>query len=81
MGARMSLSSTALATQNSIGITSAGTLTVQGASGLVTTQSTGALFNTTATTINLGGAATTINMGAATVAVKCWIGHWFNNYR
>ena len=70
MGARMSLSSSGLATQNSIGITSAGTLTVNGASGLVTGQAVGALFNTTATTINLGGAATTINMGASTVVVS-----------
>jgi len=69
LGARMSLTSTGLATQNSLSITSAGTLTVQGATGLVTTQTTGNLFNTTATTVNLGGAATAINMGAATTVV------------
>lgn len=70
MGVRMTLNSSALATQNGLSITSAGTLTVNGASGLVTGQAVGALFNTTATTINLGGAATTINMGASTVAVS-----------
>lgn len=59
------LNSSGLVTYNGIGITSAGTLTVQGASGLVTSQTTGALFNTTATTINLGGAATAINMGTS----------------
>ena len=65
-----SLNGSTFATQNSISIASAGTMTIAGAGGLITSQSVGALFNTTATTINLGGAATTINMGASTVAVS-----------
>jgi hypothetical protein len=66
MGSRMSLTSTALSTINSIGITSAGTLTVQGTGGIVTTQSSFPLINTTATTINFGGAATLLTIGAST---------------
>ena len=70
MGSWASLNSTAFATQNAVGITSAGTLAVNGAGGMTTTQTTFPLINTTATTINFGGAATAINMGAAAVAVS-----------
>lgn len=76
MGSRMSLTSTALSTINSIGITSAGTLTVQGAGGIVTTQTSLPVINTTATTINFGGAATLLTIGATNgnVAVGSGVG-------
>jgi len=65
------LSSTGFATQNSINITSAGSLTAAAGlilnsnASIVTNQSTASIFNTTATTINFVGAATTITTGAS----------------
>ena len=66
MGARMQLSSTALATQNSIGITSAGTLTVQGASGIATSQTTFPFVNT-ATIVQLGATTVNLQVGGTTM--------------
>ena len=66
-GSYAQLNSSGFVTYNSVGITSAGTLTVQGAGGITTTQTSFPLVNSTATTINFGGAATTINMGSTAV--------------
>ena len=65
MGSRLTLTSTALSTVNSIGITSAGTLTVQGAGGIVTSQTSFPLVNTTATSVQFAGASATTTIGAS----------------
>ena len=77
MGSWAQLNSTAFATQNAVGITSAGTLAVNGTGGITTTQGTFPLLNATATTINFGGAATTITMG--TTASNVWVGSALGN--